>query len=542
MAALVVAFRALFFHLRLGKSEFLDGESQSQTSLHHSHGRRRQSFEAAAGGARGTDHAPLPRIPLFPPVRDGHRLRPKLRSLPHCRHPPPRRGPRGRPRRLRRPGAETQRSIRLPDGVVHLHLGAPQLALLPPLPLHRRAHGEGDARANQASTRAGGRSQGGVRHAVQDPEALRHRVRRGTAAAPRAARGRAQLPHRGGVNAQVAPLPRHATPRGPPRERLSHPRRPARPTASVHRPGAVPLRDLLRQRARRVRRGGVRGARGRRAVATRVPRGHRAHVPPGLPRLVRAPPAATRHARAAPRRLRLPVPERLRLPGDQTDRGRKPGRAAARLPPVLPRRHVPGAAAGGASRGRRGGAEGPCRAVARRPRWQGERRAGDLLRRIPAIRQAPQLLGARGERAVQPARVRLVIRRQHVRSPGVAPGPVHRAIPPAHGDEREWHAVGSIVRSARGAHDVLREHEAARQVVARDGARVQPAHQTGGHQRRRGDTLQREHEAVARRRLQPVQASLDQVRRHRDGVPHAVQLRTLILRNDLDGNNEETVC
>ena len=80
--------------------------------------------------------------------------------------------------------------------------------------------------------------------------------------------------------------------------------------------------------------------------------------------------------------------------------------------------------------------------------------------------------------------------------------------------ERERHALGSDVRASSRAHDILRQNEAAGQVMARDGARLQPTHQTRGHPWSSGDTLQREHEAMTGRRLQPVQASLDQVCRH----------------------------
>jgi hypothetical protein len=43
--------------------------------------------------------------------------------------------------------------------------------------------------------------------------------------------------------------------------------------------------------------------------------------------------------------------------------------------------------------------------------------------------------------------------------------------------ERERDALGPDVRSSSWADDVLRQDKAAGQVVARDGARVQPAHQ-----------------------------------------------------------------
>ncbi|KAK3155268.1 hypothetical protein QOZ80_2BG0201010 [Eleusine coracana subsp. coracana] len=46
------------------------------------------------------------------------------------------------------------------------------------------------------------------------------------------------------------------------------------------------------------------------------------------------------------------------------------------------------------------------------------------------------------------------------------------------------------------------------------GLGLQPAHQARGHPGSRGGALQREHEALARRRLQPVQTPLDQPRRH----------------------------
>jgi hypothetical protein len=56
----------------------------------------------------------------------------------------------------------------------------------------------------------------------------------------------------------------------------------------------MPSSSRLRQRSRRLSRDGLGGARGRRALAPRLPCGHRTHVPPGVPRLVRAPPAARR--------------------------------------------------------------------------------------------------------------------------------------------------------------------------------------------------------------------------------------------------------